>query len=252
MLPDDARCLCIKLWHPPTKLWALHSVPQFRFIPCYCCLPLSSLTLDHSDSWTCFATDSRRTTYIFAYILHTVLRSSSPPLKVLSAGQLLQGASSEPSSSGFDHGAACAPCSTSLLPTSPASAKWALAHNKKIDFDAKGFLAVMDSVHLLKKLKFDSIFVDEAHHPLPPKMPGSMELYRLSATHKEEPDFRYTMGQAIEDGILCDYDITVPALTAHHAYVCLGDLLLKQARDVSGVCWPTAILLLKRNAFGWC
>ena len=101
-------------------------------------------------------------------------------------------------------------------------------HNKRIDFDAKGFLAVVDSVHLLKKLKFDSIFVDEAHHPLPPKMPGSMELYRLSATHKDEPDFRYTMGQAIEDGILCDYDITVPALTAHHAYVCLGDLLLKQ------------------------
>ena len=37
------------------------------------------------------------------------------------------------------------------------------------------------------------------------------------------------MGQAIEDGVLCDYDITVPALTAHHAYVCLADLLLKQA-----------------------
>ena len=36
------------------------------------------------------------------------------------------------------------------------------------------------------------------------------------------------MGQAIEDGILCDYDITVPALTAHHPYVCLADLLLKQ------------------------
>ena len=86
----------------------------------------------------------------------------------------------------------------------------------------------MDSVHLLKKLKFDSIFVDEAHHPLPSKMPRSTELYRLSATHKDEPDFRYTMGQAIEDGILCDYDITVPALTAHHAYVCLADLLLKQ------------------------
>ena len=103
-----------------------------------------------------------------------------------------------------------------------------MGHNKKIDFDAKAFIAVTDSVHLLKKLKFDSIFVDEAHHPLPPKMPGSTELYRLSATHKAEPDFRYTMGQAIEDGILCDYDITVPALTAHHAYVCLGDLLLKQ------------------------
>ena len=103
-----------------------------------------------------------------------------------------------------------------------------MGHNKRIDFDAKGFLAVTDSVHLLKRLKFDSIFVDEGHHPLPPKMPESTELYLFSATHKDEPDFRYTMGQAIEDGVLCDYDITVPALTAHHAYVCLADLLLKQ------------------------
>ena len=37
------------------------------------------------------------------------------------------------------------------------------------------------------------------------------------------------MGKAIEDGVLCDYDITVPAVTAHHAYVCLADLLVKQA-----------------------
>ena len=102
-------------------------------------------------------------------------------------------------------------------------------HNAKINFDAKGFIAVTDSVRLLKKIRFDSIFVDEAHHPLPSKMPGSTELYQFSATHKEEPDFRYTMGQAVEDGVLCDYDITVPALTAHHAYVCLADLLLKQA-----------------------
>ena len=110
----------------------------------------------------------------------------------------------------------------------PGFCKVGTGHNKKIDFDAKGFLAVTDSVHLLKKLKFDSIFVDEGHHPLPPEMPRSAEMYRFSATHTDEPDFRYTMGQAIEDGVLCDYDITVPALTAHHAYVCLGDLLLKQ------------------------
>ena len=37
------------------------------------------------------------------------------------------------------------------------------------------------------------------------------------------------MGKAIEDRVLCDYDITVPAVTAHHAYICLADLLLKQA-----------------------
>ena len=115
-----------------------------------------------------------------------------------------------------------------FAPNFPGFCKVGMGHNKKIDFDAKGFIAVTDSVPLLRKLKFDSIFVDEGHHPLPSKMPQPKELYLFSATHKEEPDFRYTMGQAIEDGVLCDYDITVPALTAHHAYVCLADLLLKQ------------------------
>ena len=134
----------------------------------------------------------------------------------------------------------------------PGFCKVGMGHNAKINFDAKGFIAVTDSVHLLEKLKFDSIFVDEAHHPLPPKMPRSTELYRLSATHKEEPDFRYTMGQAIEDGVLCDYDITVPALIAHHAYVCLADLLLKQVGRFRRVLAYTAIPLLKPNVFAWC
>eukprot|EP00438_Fugacium_kawagutii_P029158 Skav216177 [mRNA] locus=scaffold2249:92061:98256:+ [translate_table: standard] len=116
-----------------------------------------------------------------------------------------------------------------FAPDFPGFCKVGVGHNERIDFDAEGFIAVTNSVHLLKKLKFQSIFVDEAHHPLPPKLPKTTELYRFSATHQEEADFRYTMGQAIEDGVLCDYDITVPALTAHHAYVCLADLLVKQA-----------------------
>ena len=102
-------------------------------------------------------------------------------------------------------------------------------HNEKIDFDAKGFIAVSKSAHLLQKLKFNTIFVDEAHHPLPPKLPKGKELFHFSATLEKGIDFEYTMGKAIEDGVLCDYDITVPAVTAHHAYVCLADLLLKQA-----------------------
>ena len=106
-----------------------------------------------------------------------------------------------------------------------------MGHNKKIDSEAKGFIAVSNSVHLLEKVKFDSIFVDEAHHKLPAGLPKSRELYQFSATYGEDVnvDFRYPMGKAIEDGVLCDYDITVPVLTAHHAYVCLADLLLKQA-----------------------
>ena len=113
----------------------------------------------------------------------------------------------------------------------PGFCKLGMGHNEKIDFDAKGFIAVSKSVHLLQKLKFDAVFVDEAHHPLPKKLPKAKELFQFSATLEPDKgiDFQYTMGKAIEDGVLCDYDITVPAVTAHHAYVCLADLLLKQA-----------------------
>ena len=112
----------------------------------------------------------------------------------------------------------------------PGFCRVGTGHNEKIDFDAKGFIAVSNSVHLLQKLRFDAIFVDEAHHPLPKKLPKRKDLFQFSATLKQEErvDFQYTMGKAIEDGVLCDYDITVPAVTAHHAYVCLADLLLKQ------------------------
>ena len=112
----------------------------------------------------------------------------------------------------------------------PGFCKVGMGHNEKIDFGANGFLAVTQSVHLLQKLKFHTILVDEAHHPLPKKLPKAKELFQFSATLEEAGiNFQYTMGKAIEDGVLCDYDITVPAVTAHHAYVCLADLLLKQA-----------------------
>ena len=82
---------------------------------------------------------------------------------------------------------------------------------------------------LLQNVSFDAILVDEAHHPLPPGLPKCENMFQFSATLGDNTEFNYSMGQAIEDGILCDYDITVPAITAHHAYVCLADLLLKQA-----------------------
>ena len=116
-----------------------------------------------------------------------------------------------------------------FAPDFPGFCKVGTGYNKHIDINAKGFIAVTNSVHLLENLEFDAIFVDEAHHPLPTGMPKCKELYQLSATHKDEPDFRYSTGQAIEDGILSDYDITVPVISQHHAYVCLADLLLKQA-----------------------
>ena len=60
-------------------------------------------------------------------------------------------------------------------------------------------------------------------------MPKCNKLYQFSATHTHEPDFNYSMGKAIAHGILSDYDIVVPITSKHHAYVCLADLLLKQA-----------------------
>ena len=111
----------------------------------------------------------------------------------------------------------------------PGFCKVGTGHNKNINFDAKQFIAVTDSVGLLQDIHFDVAFVDEAHHPLPLGMPKCKELYQFSATHKDEPDFRYTMGRAIEDGVLSDYDITVPSISKHHEYVCLAGLLLKQA-----------------------
>ena len=55
-------------------------------------------------------------------------------------------------------------------------------HNQKINIDARGFIAVAPSVYRLARLKFDAVFVDEAHHPLPTGMPKCKELYRFSAT----------------------------------------------------------------------
>ena len=113
----------------------------------------------------------------------------------------------------------------------PDFCKVGTGYNQDINLTASGFLAVTDSVRLLKRLEFDAIFVDEAHHPRPAGFPKTRDVYRFSATHRDEPDFRYSMGQAMEDRILCDYDLTVPVVTRQHGhtYLSLADLLLKQA-----------------------
>ncbi|CAE8689547.1 unnamed protein product, partial [Polarella glacialis] len=86
-------------------------------------------------------------------------------------------------------------------------------HNDRIDWAAPGYVAVYDSAHLLSNLSnlsFAELYVDEAHHPLPKGCPEAGETYRFSATHAEQVDFRYALDRAIEDGVLSDYDITVP------------------------------------------
>ena len=111
----------------------------------------------------------------------------------------------------------------------PGFCKVGTAYNDKIDFSCRGFISVTDSVQLLKNLTFEACFVDEAHHPLPPGMPSCKELFKFSATHKEDVDFRYSLGEAIEQGVLSDYDLTVPVTTEGHPYLCLANLLLSQA-----------------------
>ena len=110
----------------------------------------------------------------------------------------------------------------------PGFCKVGTGYNRKINMQAHGFIAVTDSVHFLRKLEFAAVFVDEAHHPLPPGMPVCKELFKFSATQKGEVDFRYSLGEAIEQGVLCDYDLTVPLATERHPYICLANLLLSQ------------------------
>ncbi|CAE8603715.1 unnamed protein product, partial [Polarella glacialis] len=107
-------------------------------------------------------------------------------------------------------------------------------HNDRIDWAAPGYIAVYDSAHLLSNLSFAELYVDEAHHPLPMGCPAAGEMYRFSATHAEEVDFRYPLDRAIEDGVLSDYDITVPA---YCNTVDEAKRFQEQARNAGLVAW---------------
>ncbi|CAE7192775.1 unnamed protein product [Symbiodinium sp. CCMP2456] len=111
----------------------------------------------------------------------------------------------------------------------PDFCKVGTRYNDKIDMESQGFVAVTKSVHHLQELEFETAFVDEAHHPLSPGLPSCKEIFKFSATQKEEVDFRYSLGEAIEQEVLCDYDLTVPVTTQGHCYICLVNLLLSQA-----------------------
>ena len=111
----------------------------------------------------------------------------------------------------------------------PGFCKVGTGYNHKIDMEARRFISVTDSAHLLEKLQFDAIFVDEAHHPLPRGLPSCQDMLQFSATHEGGVDYKFGLGEAIEQGILCDYDLTVPVTTEHHPYICLANLLLSHA-----------------------
>ncbi|CAE7324342.1 unnamed protein product [Symbiodinium sp. CCMP2456] len=111
----------------------------------------------------------------------------------------------------------------------PGFCRVGTGYNSKIDFSSRGYISVTDSVQLLENLEFEAIYIDEAHHPLPQGFPSCRDIFKFSATHQEQVDFRYSLGEAIEQGVLSDYDLTVPVTTEAHPYICLANLLLSQA-----------------------
>lgn len=111
----------------------------------------------------------------------------------------------------------------------PSFCRVGMGYNDKIDFSAKGYIAVSNSVHLLSNMSFQEVYIDEAHHPIPARMPKSIETYYFSATHKADPDFEYSLADAVTDGVLCDYDIYVPTVFLTSVLQNLADMLRKRA-----------------------
>ncbi|CAE7911379.1 irc3 [Symbiodinium necroappetens] len=110
----------------------------------------------------------------------------------------------------------------------PTFCKVGTGYNKNINRSALGFIAVSDSVHLLEKMDFEAVFVDEAHHPLPPGMPRSEELFLYRGW------------------------LTVPFASGAHAYAGLVHLLLRHPgrfRRVLAYCNTIAEAKLVQRAF---
>jgi len=104
-------------------------------------------------------------------------------------------------------------------------------HNKEINYDSNLFVCVYNSAHLLDDIKFNVIFIDEAHHIYRPEIYTDNEtifddteeeslkniinnimtekqIY-LSAT-VDCADYEYSLRDAIDNKYLTDYDITIP------------------------------------------
>ncbi|CAE8592024.1 unnamed protein product [Polarella glacialis] len=54
-------------------------------------------------------------------------------------------------------------------------------------------------------------------------------MYTFSATQRAPPDFEYTLAAAVEDGLLCEYDVVIPIVDANGTRACLADMLLRNA-----------------------
>lgn len=82
----------------------------------------------------------------------------------------------------------------------------------KANFSCRVFICVYPSARLLADIRFHTIIFDEAHHTRPTDgSPNAKQRYFFSATHTLlEPIYTYTLRQAIDDEVACDFDIVIP------------------------------------------
>jgi superfamily II DNA or RNA helicase len=116
-------------------------------------------------------------------------------------------------------------------------------HNKRVKYDKKLYICVYNSVSYVENIFFDRIFIDEAHHIKKPymysaddscdenvskkilKMKVKKKIY-MSATI-DCPNYEYNMRKAINDGYICDYDITICKYDKEFSFENIAKFLIK-------------------------
>lgn len=97
---------------------------------------------------------------------------------------------------------------------------------KHPDWEAKIFVCVQNSARKLSKLNFDLIILDEAHHYEPNiRNPGSLartvlslhspkRIFFSATLRRNQPDVEFGLRTAIQAGVIKDYTVMVPVVTA--------------------------------------
>lgn len=97
---------------------------------------------------------------------------------------------------------------------------------KHPDWEAKIFVCVQNSARKLSKLKFDLVILDEAHHYEPNvRNLGSLartvlslhtpkRIFFSATLRRNQPDVEFGLRTAIQAGVIKDYTVMVPVVTA--------------------------------------